>query len=553
MWHGLEAVQKFTDDPLTECPDCGGELRKVFRAPAIAFKGSGFYKTDSRASNGKSGSERRDKESTSSDSSSSSGSGSGSSGSDAGTSGSDKSSSSDSAKPSPAKESTSKESKPAQQPRPAEQPLGALVTTSGTADVAAERDRARKDYDDLLAQGLSLDLTRGKPSPAQLDLAAPLLDLRMAEAYSAADGTDCRNYGGLQGLPSPGHLLGFAAGTGRSVGRSRQLQPGADARLHRQLRARTVAPGAASGWGAPADGPVAFVCPVPGYDRHFALCQRFGIEMIPVAMTPFGPDMDQVEALVAADARIKGMWCVPKYSNPDGTVYSDETVAHLAAMETAAPDFRIFWDNAYAVHHLTDEAVEIADLLAAAEAAGHGDRVFVFGSTSKITVAGAGIAFFGGSEGNVKWYLGQAGLRTIGPDKLNQLRHARFLGDAAGVIDHMAAHRQLIAPKFAAVDRILSEELGGTGLATWTKPRGGYFVSLTVPDGCAAAVVGKAKEAGIALTPAGATHPLGVDPDDRTIRIAPTFPETSELTQALLGLTTCVRMVGFEKLAAAGG
>jgi DNA-binding transcriptional MocR family regulator len=429
------------------------------------------------------------------------------------------------------------------------------VTVPTTQDLQAERDRARRDYDDLLARGLSLDLTRGKPSAAQLSLASGLLDQAMGDAYSSADGTDCRNYGGLQGLPELRAI--FSGFLQVPVDQLVAADNSSLALMHDCIANSMLGPlpgeSAAEGWSRQHDQPIAFICPVPGYDRHFALCQRFGIEMIPVAMTPEGPDMDAVESLVASDPRIKGMWCVPKYSNPDGTVYSDETVARLATMETAAPDFRIFWDNAYAVHHLTDEPVEIADLLAASATAGHGDRVFVFGSTSKVTLAGAGVAFFGGSAANVKWYLGQAALRTIGPDKLNQLRHARFLRDPQGVLEHMRAHRDIIAPKFAATERILSEELGATGLATWTKPRGGYFVSLTVPDGTARDIVAKAKEAGIALTPAGATHPLGVDPDDRTIRIAPTFPDTDELTGALLGLTTCVRMVGFEKLAAPAG
>jgi aspartate/methionine/tyrosine aminotransferase len=410
------------------------------------------------------------------------------------------------------------------------------VTLPTTQDLLAERDRARRDYDDLLARGLSLDLTRGKPSPAQLSLASGLLDQAMGDAYWSADGTDCRNYGGLQGLAELRAI--FSGFLQVPVDQLVAADNSSLALMHDCIANSVLGPlpggsageGAGQGWGAQGAQPIAFVCPVPGYDRHFALCQRFGIEMIPVAMSPLGPDMDAVEALVASDPRIKGMWCVPKYSNPDGTVYSDETVARLATMETAAPDFRIFWDNAYAVHHLTDEPVEIADLLAASTAAGHADRVFVFGSTSKVTLAGAGVAFFGGSAANVQWYLGQAALRTIGPDKLNQLRHARFLRDPQGVLDHMRAHRDIIAPKFAAVDRILSEELGATGLATWTTPRGGYFVSLTVPDGSARAIVARAKEAGIALTPAGATHPLGVDPDDRTIRIAPTFPGIDELT-----------------------
>jgi DNA-binding transcriptional MocR family regulator len=270
--------------------------------------------------------------------------------------------------------------------------------------------------------------------------------------------------------------------------------------------------------------------------------------MVPVPMTPDGPDLDVVERLVASDPQVKGIWCVPKYSNPDGTVYSDETVRRLAAMETAAPDFRIFWDNAYAVHHLTDAPAEIADVLALCADHGHPDRAFVFGSSSKITFAGSGVAFFGSSPANVAWWLSHTSKRSIGPDKINQLRHVRFLRDADGLRQHMRNLAGLIRPKFEAVDKILTAELGGTGLATWTNPAGGYFVTLQVPEGCAREVVAKAKAAGIALTPAGASHPYGDDPADRTIRIAPTYPELTELEAAISGLTTCVRLVGLEKL-----
>jgi DNA-binding transcriptional MocR family regulator len=260
--------------------------------------------------------------------------------------------------------------------------------------------------------------------------------------------------------------------------------------------------------------------------------------------------MDVVERLVAGDPAVKGIWCVPKYSNPDGVCYSDETVRRLAAMATAAPDFRIFWDNAYAVHHLTDAPVEIADLPAACAESGHPDRFFVYGSTSKITWAGGGVAFFGSSPANVEWFVGHSGKRTIGPDKINQLRHVALLRDEDGVREHMRRHAELIRPKFEMVDRILTEELGGTGLATWSTPAGGYFICLEVPDGCAREVVRRAGRAGISLTPAGATHPHGDDPRDRTIRIAPTYPDLKEVELAITGLATCVRLVGTEKLLA---
>lgn len=408
-------------------------------------------------------------------------------------------------------------------------------------------EQARKDYEALAGRGLSLDLTRGKPAPEQLDLAEELLSLPGGR-HTAADGTDVRNYGGLQGLPELreifAELLQVPAGQLLALGNS-SLELMHDCLVHALLG---VLPGAESRWADQER--IAFLCPVPGYDRHFGLCERFGIDMIPVPMTAEGPDMDEVERLVAEDPAVKGIWCVPKYSNPDGVVYSDETVARLAAMPTAAPDFRIFWDNAYAAHHLTDEPAEIADLLAACAAAGHEDRTFVFGSTSKITAAGAGVAFFGSSPANIKWLLANNQKRSIGPDKVNQLRHVMFLKDADGVRAHMERQRALLRPKFETVARILESELGGTGLATWTSPKGGYFVTLEVPDGCAKEVVRRAAAAGIVLTPAGATHPHGNDPRDAVIRVAPSYPRPEELAEAIQGLTTCVRLVGYEQRAA---
>ena len=418
-------------------------------------------------------------------------------------------------------------------------------TSAHSADsLPARLDTARSDYEALLAKKLSLDLTRGKPSARQLDLSAELLSLP-GDRYTSADGTDCRNYGGAEGLLELRQIFaGFLqvpAGQLLAVGNS-SLELMHDCLVHALLG---TLPGAARRWAD--EERVAFLCPVPGYDRHFALCERFGIEMIPVPMTAEGHDMDVVERLVAEDPAVKGIWCVPKYSNPDGTCYSEETVRRLAAMPTAAPDFRVFWDNAYAVHHLTDEEVEIADMLAACADSGHPDRVFVFGSTSKITLGGAGVAFFGSSPANVAWLRGYSAKRSIGPDKVNQLRHAMFLRDADGVRAHMRKHRELLRPKFDTVLRILADRLGDTGLAGWSTPRGGYFITLDVPDGCAREVVRRAADAGLALTPAGATHPYGDDPNDRTIRIAPSFPDASEIEEIIEGVATCVRLVGYEK------
>ncbi|MEV0383693.1 aminotransferase class I/II-fold pyridoxal phosphate-dependent enzyme [Nonomuraea sp. NPDC050643] len=398
---------------------------------------------------------------------------------------------------------------------------------------------AQRDYADLVQRGLSLDLTRGKPSPRQLDLSNRMLGL--PESYRAADGTDGRNYGNLQGLAELRELFAplvqVPAGQ-LVVGGNASLTLMHDTIVHALL---TPMPGAARRWVEEPE--ITFLCPVPGYDRHFTICERFGIKMVPVPMNADGPDMDVVERLVADDASVKGIWCVPKYSNPSGIVYGDETVRRLAAMTTAAPDFRIFWDNAYAVHHLTDSPAELADMLALSAEHGNADRVFVYASTSKVTMAGSGVSFFGSSPANVKWFLHNTSKQSIGPDKINQLRHVEFLRDAEGVAEHMRRHAELLGPKFELVDKVLAERLGD--LATWTSPKGGYFISLEVPH--AAEVVAKAKAAGIALTPAGATHPYGKDPEDRTIRIAPSYPELDELEQAITGLAVCVRLVAEER------
>ncbi len=410
--------------------------------------------------------------------------------------------------------------------------------TSPTS-LARSVEQARTAYQALVAEGLALDLTRGKPAPAQLDLAMPMLSLP-GERYRAVDGTDTRNYQGLQGLPELRAIfsepLQVPVEQLIAFGNS-SLELMHDTLVHALL---SPLPGAPCRWVD--EERIVFLCPVPGYDRHFALCERLGIEMVPVPMTPDGPDMDIVEQLTAADAAVKGIWCVPKHSNPDGTCYSEATVRRLAAVPAAAPDFRIFWDNAYAVHHLTDREVSIADVLACCAEAGRPDRVFVFGSTSKITFAGAGVGFLGASAANVTWWLALTGKRTIGPDKINHLRHVLFLRDADGLREQMRRHRELIAPKFAVVEDVLTRNFANTPGVSWSRPAGGYFVTLTVPEGTAAEIVALAKEAGIALTPAGATHPYGDDPQDSTIRLAPTFPELEEVERAMVGVAVCVRL-----------
>lgn len=419
-------------------------------------------------------------------------------------------------------------------------PMGLMSTlaTLSTDELTAFRAAIRVRYDAFKQRSLKLDLTRGKPSSEQLDLSNGLLALPGAADYLAADKTDTRNYGVPQGLPELRALLAplFGATTDQVfLGNNSSLALMHDAIVYALLKGTVGSP---RPWSK--ESRVAFLCPVPGYDRHFAICQEFGIEMIPVDLGPDGPDMDAVERLVREDAGIKGMWCMPKYSNPSGAIYSAATIERLAAMRAAAPDFRVFWDNAYAVHHLTPERVEIPSLLEACAHHGHPNRTFVFGSTSKITLAGAGVALFASSADNVAWYLGRTAKRTIGPDKLNQLRHHRFLRDTAGLLALMDRHRAIVAPKFAAVIEALERHLAGTGVASWAAPKGGYFISLDVLDGCAKDVVRLSTEAGVALTPAGATYPFGRDPRDRNIRIAPTFPDLATVATAAEGVALSV-------------
>ncbi|HPB73312.1 MAG TPA: aminotransferase class I/II-fold pyridoxal phosphate-dependent enzyme, partial [Phycicoccus sp.] len=295
---------------------------------------------------------------------------------------------------------------------------------------------------------------------------------------------------------------------------------------------------------------VTFVCPVPGYDRHFTMLASHGIEMVTVPMADDGPDVEAIAALVRDDPSVKGMWIVPTYANPAGSIITQEKAAVLASMPTATPDFRIFWDNAYALHHLTADEAKSADILSLCAAAGHPDRPLMFASTSKISYAGSGVAFLAASESNIAWYLGHQQFASIGPDKVNHLRHVEFFGSPQGVRDHMDKHRAILAPKFAAVAAALSATLDGLGVARWTAPTGGYFVSLDVLDGTASRVVALAKEAGIALTPAGASFPHGNDPHDRNIRLAPSFPELAEVETAMAGVATCVALAAAEKLVA---
>ena len=411
--------------------------------------------------------------------------------------------------------------------------------------LTATRSELRDQYERLAEAGLNLDLTRGKPSPEQLDLSADLLSLPGADVYRDGKGTDCRNYGGLTGLPELraifGELLGIPTDN-LLAGGNASLEYMHDLVIFGLLHGT---PDSEAPWG---QGPIKFLCPSPGYDRHFAITQSYGIEMITVPMNPDGPDVAVCAELVAADPQIKGMWCVPTYSNPTGATYSAEVSKALMSMPAAAPDFRIFWDNAYAVHTLQETPPEPVDVLGLAAAAGNPNRPYVFASTSKITFAGAGVAFFGSSADNLAWYQRHASIKTIGPDKLNQLRHLRYFGDADGVRRQMARHRDLLLPKFALVLQILEDRLGAAKVASWTEPEGGYFVSLDVVDGTATKVIDLAKKAGISLTAAGSTFPYKRDPDDRNIRLAPTFPGLEELRLAMDGVATCVLLAAAEKL-----
>ncbi|MCZ0728858.1 aminotransferase class I/II-fold pyridoxal phosphate-dependent enzyme [Mycolicibacterium iranicum] len=424
----------------------------------------------------------------------------------------------------------------------------------GRDDLRAQHELQQRNYAELQAKNLRLDLTRGKPCAEQLDLSNGLLALpgEGPDAFKDADGTDVRNYGGLHGLPELREIFSELLGIpvpNLIAGNNASLEFMHDTVVYSLLHGGVDSPrpwidDLRDGTG------VKFLCPSPGYDRHFAITESLGIEMVSVPLLDDGPDMDLIEELVAADPAIKGMWCVPVYSNPTGTTYSWETVRRLVQMDTAATDFRIMWDNAYAVHTLTHDFVRQVDILGLASAANHANRPLIFASTSKITFAGAGVSFFGGSLGNVAWYLQHAAKRSIGPDKVNQLRHARFFGDADGVRLHMRRHQELLAPKFALALEILEDRLGESKIASWTEPKGGYFISLDVLPGTAKRTVSLAKEAGIAVTEAGASFPYRKDPEDKNIRIAPTFPATSDLRTAIDGLSTCALLSAAEHLLA---
>ena len=404
-----------------------------------------------------------------------------------------------------------------------------------------------KQFEEEKSKGLKLDMSRGKQSTAQLDMTMGVIGtLDSGSELRTADGVDCRNYGLLEGIPEARHLLGDMMGVPAEnvlVYGNSSLSIMYDAVSHSMIH------------GVMGSTPwckldkVKFLCPVPGYDRHFKITEYFGIEMINIPMTSEGPDMDLVEKYVNEDAAVKGIWCVPMYSNPSGISYSDEVVRRFANLKPAAKDFRIYWDNAYAIHHLYDDKQnEILEILSECEKAGNPDIVYEFCSTSKVTFAGGGIAGMASSLANIKVIKESMSVRTIGYDKINQLRHARYFKDKAGLLEHMKKHAEILRPKFEAVLDVLDREIGGLGIAEWTKPVGGYFISFDAMEGCAKAIVAKCKEAGVILTGAGATFPYGKDPKDSNIRIAPTFPTSEEMAAATDLFVLCVKLVSVNKL-----
>ena len=403
--------------------------------------------------------------------------------------------------------------------------------------------RTRQQYDELKARNLNLDLTRGKPSSEQLDFSNALLSLPGEGDYTDKNGTDVRNYGGLTGIPDIRELWAEALGIDPDnliAGDSSSLNIMFDLISWSYIWGNNDSP---RPWKD--EETVKWICPVPGYDRHFAITEHFGFEMIQVPMTPTGPDMDAVEELVK-DPQVKGMWTVPVFGNPTGVTFAPEVVEKLAAMDTAAEDFRIIWDNAYAIHTLTGAQPDNPDVIALAEKHGNPNRFWYMSSTSKITLAGSGVAFFASSKANLEWYASHASIRGIGPNKVNQLAHARLLGDAQGLHTLMKQHASSLAPKFEAVIGILEDRLGEFGVAQWTEPEGGYFISLDVLDGSATRVWELAKDAGITLTKAGASFPGGVDENDQNIRLAPSLPPLDEVRTAMDGVATCVLLACVE-------
>ena len=402
-------------------------------------------------------------------------------------------------------------------------------------------------FEEVKAKGLKLDMSRGKPSADQLNLSMGMMDtLTSGVDLTCEDGVDCRNYGGLDGIDEAKQLLADMM----EVPKDNVIIFGnSSLNVMYDTVARAMTHGIMGSTPWCKLDKVKFLCPVPGYDRHFAITEHFGIEMINVPMTSTGPDMDMVEKLVSSDPAIKGIWCVPKYSNPQGITYSDETVFRFANLKPAAEDFRIFWDNAYIIHHLYDDRQDhLLNIIEECEKAGNPDMVYMFGSTSKITFPGSGVAAIATSPRNVEFIKKQLTVQTIGHDKVNQLRHVRFFGDIHGIVEHMKKHADILRPKFETVLEVLERELGGLEIGSWIAPRGGYFISFDALDGCAKAIVAKAKEAGVVMTGAGATFPYGKDPHDSNIRIAPSYPTPEELAVAAEVFVLSVKLASVDKI-----
>lgn len=418
------------------------------------------------------------------------------------------------------------------------------LDASELKELAAE---VRKDYEALKAEGLNLDLTRGKPSKAQLDLSNDLLVLPGRGHYTDAAGNDLRNYGNQKGIKELRDLWG------ELTNMDPELLVAADSSslniMYDLIHLSYTFGNNSSEQPWSKEETIKWICPTPGYDRHFTITESFGFELLSVPMEEDGPDIDAVEEL-AKDPQVKGMWVVPMFSNPTGAVISEEKTRRLAAMETGASDFRIVWDNAYAVHTLTEDFPEVLPILEIAEQEGNPDRFWAMSSSSKITFAGSGVGFFGSSEDNLEWYLEHAGIRGIGPNKINQLAHYEYFGSAEGVRAVMRRHAALLAPKFEAVLRILDKNLTHHEIADWTHPKGGYFISLNVMEGTATRVWELARDAGILLTQAGSAFPYGEDAKDHNIRLAPSLPPQEEVEAAMDGVATCVLLAAVEKLGA---
>lgn len=403
------------------------------------------------------------------------------------------------------------------------------------------------DYRAFKAKELTLNMARGKPSVDQLDLSMEMMDILSSESdLSCEDGTDCRNYGVLDGLPEAKQLLGDMMEVPAD---NIIIYGNSSLNVMYDTVSRSMTHGVLGSTPWCKLDKVKFLCPVPGYDRHFAITQYFGIEMITVPMTKDGPDMDMVEKLVSEDDSVKGIWCVPKYSNPQGYSYSDETVRRFAHLKPKAKDFRIYWDNAYTIHHLYDDDQDyLLEILDECRKAGNPDMVYKFASTSKISFPGSGIAAIAASHNNLDDIRRQLGIQTIGHDKVNQLRHVRFFKNIDGMNEHMRRHADILRPKFEKVLEILENELGGLGIGEWTKPKGGYFISFDSLPGCAKAIVARAKKAGVIMTGAGATYPYGIDPQDSNIRIAPSYPSLSDLETATKLFALCVKIESANKI-----